>query len=424
MKKTLLAAVGAVVLVVLFLVVWVVRTLSDLPDVTALKHYRPAAASEVLDRNGALLVHYFDRKFRIWAPIASIPDSVIQAVVTAEDDTFFGHQGINYKAVWEALRHDVQKKRFARGGSTITQQMIKNVLLSKEKTLTRKVREFVLARKAEEVLTKRQILEIYLNEVEWGDNIYGIEAAGRYYFDKHATELTKAEAALLAGMLPSPRYYNPYKRMDKARKRQEQVLFNMFQAKLMTQDEYGQAMDAPVALREASSRRFDLSMLSEGSGRPCHLKALEEVLLSYVGEYGLYRQGLKIRTTIDRSLQDGLVASSSTGAVSPADVPDRVLLMKEGNEIRALSCADNEEQARTFLQSSLVTPNPTYEIVTVPLEAIRKGEILPEGEDKGQTTDNRRLRTDDGEQTTDDREQTTDDGEQTTDDGEQTTDRN
>jgi len=395
MKKTLLAALGAFVLVVLLLAIWVVRTLSDLPDITALKRYRPAVASEVLDRNGALLARYYDRKFRIWAPISSVPDSVIQAVVTAEDDTFFGHEGINYKAVWDALRHDVQKKRFARGGSTITQQMIKNVLLSKEKTLSRKFREFVLARKAEDILTKRQILEIYLNEVEWGENIYGIEAAGQYYFDKHAAELTKAEAALLAGMLPNPRYYNPYKRMDKARQRQEQVLFNMFQAKLMTQDEYGQAMDAPVTLREASSRRFDLSMLSGGSGRPCHLKALEEVLLAYVGEYGLYRQGLTIRTTIDKSLQDGLVASSSTGAMPPGDVLDRVLLMKEGNEIRALSCAGNEEQARFFL-SSLATPNPSYEIVVVPLDAIRKDEIvLPEGEDKGQTTDNRRQRTND-----------------------------
>jgi membrane peptidoglycan carboxypeptidase len=169
----------------------------------------------------------------------------------------------------------------------------------------------------------------------------------------------------------------------------------MLQAKLMTQDEYGQAMDAPVTLRESSSRRFDLSMLSGGSGRPCHLKALEEVLLAYVGEYGLYRQGLTIRTTIDKSLQDGLVASSSTGAMPPGDVPDRVLLMKEGNEIRALSCAGNEEQARFFL-SSLVTPNPAYEIVVVPLDAIRKDEIvLPEGEDKGQTTDNRRQRTND-----------------------------
>ncbi|MEK6744007.1 MAG: transglycosylase domain-containing protein [Nitrospirota bacterium] len=375
MKKTLLAALGAVVLVVLFLAIWVVRTLSDLPDVTALKHYRPAAASEVMDRDGRILAHYYDRKFRIWTPIASIPDSIIQAVVTAEDDTFFGHQGINYKAVWDALRHDVQKKRFARGGSTITQQMIKNVLLSKEKTLTRKLREFVLARKAEEVLTKRQILEIYLNEVEWGENIYGIEAAGRYYFDKRAAELTRAETALLAGMLPNPRYYDPYKRMDKARQRQEQVLFNMFQAKLMTQDEYGQAMDAPVTLRDASSRRFDLSMLSPGSGRPCHLKALEEVLLAYVGEQGLYREGLTIRTTIDKSIQDSLIASSPTGTVPPDAALDRVLLLKEGNEIRALTCEGHEDQARFFV-SSLGTPNPVYEIITGPLKAIRKDDII------------------------------------------------
>ncbi len=375
MKKTLLAALGAFVLVVLFLALWVVRTLSDLPDVTALKRYRPAAASEVLDRNGALLAHYYDRKFRIWAPIASIPDSVIQGVVTAEDDTFFGHQGINYKAVWEALRHDVQKKRFARGGSTITQQMIKNVLLSKEKTLTRKLREFVLARRAEEVLTKRQILEIYLNEVEWGENIYGIEAASRFYFDKHASELLTHEAVLLAGMLPNPRYYNPYKRMDKARQRQEQVLFNMFQAKLITQDEYGQAKDAPVTLREASSRRFDLSMLSEGSGRPCHLKALEEVLLAYVGEQGLYRQGLKIRTTIDKSLQDGLVASSSTGSIPARDVPGRIVVMKEGTVVRALSCSAIEDEARSYL-GSLGMPQPAYEIAVIACDSIQKEEIL------------------------------------------------
>jgi monofunctional biosynthetic peptidoglycan transglycosylase len=375
MKKTLLAALGAFALVVLFLAIWVVRTLSDLPDVTALKHYRPAAASEVLDRNGMVLAHYYDRKFRIWAPIASIPDSVIEAVVTAEDDTFFGHQGINYKAVWEALRHDVQKKRFARGGSTITQQMIKNVLLSKEKTLTRKLREFVLARKAEEVLTKRHILEIYLNEVEWGENIYGIEASSRFYFDKHASELTNAEAALLAGMLPNPRYYNPYKRMDKARQRQEQVLFNLFQSKLMTQDEYGQAMDAPITLRDASSRRFDLSMLAEGGGRPCHLKALEEVLVSYIGEYGLYRQGLKIRTTIDKPLQDSLVASTASGGMPARDVPERVLVMKEGTEVRALACSQNEDQARAY-PGSLGTPSPSYDIATVPLVAIRKDEII------------------------------------------------
>jgi len=327
-------------------------------------------------------------------PIASLPERVIQAVVTAEDDTFFGHTGVNYQAVWDALRHDVQKKRFARGGSTITQQMIKNVLLSKEKTLTRKLREFVLARQAEEILTKRRILELYLNEVEWGENVYGIEAASRYYFDKHAPELTHAEAALLAGMLPNPRYYNPFKRLDKARQRQEQVLFNMFQAKLLTQEEYGQAMDALPVLRSESSRRFDLSMLVGGVERPCHLKALEKVLVSYIGEQGLYRQGLRIRTTIDKLLQDSLVASTMTGSSPAVEVPDRILVMKEGAEIRALACSDNVTQARIY-PGSLGTPFPNYEIMMVDPASIRKQDIVmpeegpgsPKSEVQGQAPD-------------------------------------
>jgi penicillin-binding protein 1A len=375
MKKYLLGGLAALAIPVIIIAVWALFALKDLPDVSVLKHYRPAAASEVLDRNGTLITTFYDRKYRIWVPVATLPDTVIQAVVTAEDDTFFGHQGVNYHAVWEALKHDVQKKRFARGGSTITQQMIKNVLLSKEKTLTRKIREFALARKAEEVLTKRQILEIYLNEVEWGDNLYGIEAAARYYFDRHASELRPAEAALLAGMLPNPRYYNPFKRMDKARKRQEQVLFNMFQAKLLTPEEYSQAMDMPLKLREASSGRFDLSMLSNGSSRPCHLKALEEILLEHIGEQGLYRRGLRIRTTIDRPLQDSLVSSLATGSIPAGDIPDRILVMKEGTEVRALACSEDVEQARSYA-GSRETPNPSYEIMTVPPASIGRAEIL------------------------------------------------
>jgi membrane peptidoglycan carboxypeptidase len=373
MKKFLLWALAAFALPVLIIAGWVILTLHDLPDVSALKHYRPAAASEVLDRNGGLITHFYDRKFRVWVPIASLPDVVIQAVVTAEDDTFFGHEGVNYRAVWEALKHDVQKKRFARGGSTITQQMIKNVLLSKEKTLGRKLREFVLARRAEEALTKLQILEIYLNEVEWGENIHGIEAASRYYFDRHGAELTASEAALLAGMLPNPRYYNPFKRMDKARQRQEQVLFNMFQAKLLTQDAYAQAMDAPVKLRSASSGRFDLSMLSDAGARPCYQQALEELLLSFLGEQELYRGGLKVRTTIDKPLQDSLAAISPAGAAD--GVPERILVMKEGGEVRALACRAEEEQVRA-IPGSPASPNPAYEIVMVQLDAIRKEELV------------------------------------------------
>ena len=378
MKKILLWTVAGLAIVVLVFAVWVARTISRLPDVSLLKHYRPAAASEVLDRNGNLLAHFYDRKFRVWVPIASLPDSVIWAVVIAEDDTFFGHQGINYKAVWEALRHDVQKKRFARGGSTITQQMIKNVLLSKEKTLKRKVREFVLARRAEELLTKRQILEIYLNEVEWGENLYGIEAASRFYFDKRATELSKAEAALLAGMLPNPKYYNPFKRLDKAQKRQEQVLFNMQQAKHMTAEEYQQALAEPLRLRDPESRRFDFSMLDSGSVRPCHLKALEEVLLAFFSEQDLYRRGLRITTTLDKPLQDGLVAFLATGSEPAGDVPGSIIVLKEGTEIRAISCTGTEEQARSS-PAFLETPNLPYEVATMAPDAITKEEIVMTG---------------------------------------------
>ena len=104
-KKVILAGLGLAALLVLIVALWAVRVLSNLPDVSKLKHYRPAAATEVLDRDGGVLTEYCERKFRIWVPIASLPEVVIQAVVTAEDDTFFEHGGINYKATWDALVH-------------------------------------------------------------------------------------------------------------------------------------------------------------------------------------------------------------------------------------------------------------------------------------------------------------------------------
>lgn len=381
MKKILFAMLGFFALCIVIAALWIAHALSNLPDITVLKHYRPATAAEVLDKNDNLLTNYYDKKFRIWVPISSLPDIIIQAVVIAEDDTFFGHEGVNYKAVWEALRHDFKKKRFARGGSTITQQMIKNVLLSKEKTITRKLREFVLARKAEEILSKRRILEIYLNEVEWGENIYGLEAASRYYLDKNASELTAAESALLAGMLPNPKYYNPFKRPDKARHRQEQVLFNMHQAKVMTDQEYELALATPISLRKEGSGRFDFTALSNSNGRVCYQKVLEEVLLSLYSEQDFYRKGLKIRTTIDKALQSGFSAQMDSGSEQKHEAPDTVIVLKEGKEIRAIACSTNEEQARSFVK--FPNPNPVssayevgYEVATVAVDEIKKEEIV------------------------------------------------
>lgn len=369
------AAVLAASFFIVLIILWLVFVLSDLPDVATLKTYRPAAASEVLDRSGLPVAQYFDRAFRIWIPLAAVPDRVIQAVVTAEDDTFFGHQGVNYKAVWDAFRHDLRKGSFARGGSTITQQMIKNVLLSKNKTLARKVREFVLARRAEDILTKGQILELYLNEVEWGENIYGIEAASRAYFDKHAAELTAAEAALLAGMLPNPRYFNPLNRIEKARDRQERVLFNMFQAKLLTEEEYGAAQQEPLVLRSRSSQRFSVP---GGNGRPCAEKALEAVLSAFYDERELYRRGLKIATTLDRPLQRQVAAMSEPAGHGQGADFEQVTVVKEGPDIRAVVCAGADDRIAAYL-AGVGAPSPAYEVVSLAPAAIAREELLAAG---------------------------------------------
>jgi len=380
MKKILLTGLGLILLALGIVFFWIARVLADLPDVATLKNYRPAAASEVTDKDGNILTQYYERKFRIWVPLSSLPDVVIQAVVTAEDDTFFGHQGVNYKATWDALVHDAQKGRFARGGSTITQQMIKNVLLSKEKTLSRKIREYVLARKAEEILTKRRILEIYLNEVEWGDNIYGIEAASRYYFDKHAAELSTREAALLAGMLPNPRYFNPNKRPDKARKRQERVLSNMLQAKLISPEEFTIAMQSPLQLRAERGGKFDFTALDGGRTKPCYQAVLERILVNIAGEKGLHRQGLKIMTTLDRSLQNDLSKFDEALPDRVQNAPDRIVMITRGGKVRALVCATAVEasvRSRLGINDSMdAIASEEYTVSIVSAEAIAREQII------------------------------------------------
>ena len=383
MKKYLFIGLGIVVFFVLIIGFWFVHILSGLPDVSSLKHYRPLLAAEVLDRDGQLLTNYYDRKFRIWVPISRIPDTVIQAVVTAEDDTFFEHTGVNYKATWDALVHDVKKHRFARGGSTITQQMIKNVLLSREKTINRKVREYVLAVKAEELLTKRQILEIYLNEVEWGENIFGIESASRFYLDKHVAELSTAEAALLTGMLPNPHYFNPYKRMEKARDRQERILFNMQQAKILTAEEYAAAVVAPVTLRQEGKGKLYIPSQGTENHRPCYEHALEQALFAVFGEYDLYRSGRTINTTLDRSLQAEL--GQEKGLPQPAvgaGIPEEVLAVMQGGIIRAFVCGTDREQEVHEMLASHWFQYRGYEVNRISPQSISREQIIQPGDDK------------------------------------------
>ena len=153
------------------------------------------------------------KKYRIrqaWVPLSRVSPYLIKAVLIAEDDKFWSHEGFDYEAIQKAIEKDVRAKKFKLGGSTISQQLAKNLFLSPSKNPVRKIWEAVITYRMERVLSKKRILELYLNVAEWGDSgIFGIEAASMHYYGKHASELGPGEAARLAAILPNPRKYNP-----------------------------------------------------------------------------------------------------------------------------------------------------------------------------------------------------------------------
>ena len=176
------------------------RLKKENPKKTALMEYRETAAREKKKRY---------RMSQNWVPFSKISPYLVKAVLIAEDDKFWKHEGFDYEAIQRALEKDIKAKKFKLGGSTITQQLARNLYLSPEKSLIRKISEAIITWRMEKVLSKRRILELYLNVAEWGDGIFGAEAASRHYFGKPCSELTPEEAARLASVLPNPRKYNP-----------------------------------------------------------------------------------------------------------------------------------------------------------------------------------------------------------------------
>ena len=161
---------------------------------------------------------------RVWVPLAEIAPELQHAVIVSEDASFYFHEGFDWEGIKEAAWRDLAEGKLQRGGSTITQQLAKNLYLSSGKTLLRKANEALIADALERHLTKKRILELYLNVVEWGRGVYGAEAAARHHFGKHAADLSPEEAALLAAMLPSPRTYDPLKVTHYLSVRQQQIL--------------------------------------------------------------------------------------------------------------------------------------------------------------------------------------------------------
>lgn len=218
---------------------------AGLPDAVEIKAYQPVST---VNPNHVNWSKRSTDSIRIWMPIKRISPLLQKAVVISEDDVFYQHNGINYEMMKEAFRVNLEKGRYVRGASTLTMQLARNAFLHKRKTLLRKARELILTRRLEKNLSKTRILELYLNIVEWGDGIYGAEAASRYYFGKPAAHLNLAEATMLASMLPNPKYFNPFKRLKSVQRMQKRVVWLMQNAREITPEQAQWAL-AGITLR-------------------------------------------------------------------------------------------------------------------------------------------------------------------------------
>lgn len=215
-----------------------------LPQVASLARQRPGVTSLMEQREREARAEGREpQSSQIWVPLKNVSPLLIQAVLTGEDANFYGHHGFDLYEIRESVEKNWERGRLARGASTITQQLAKNLFLSTEKSLTRKLKEAILTYRLERDLTKSRILEIYLNVIEWGDGIYGVEAAARAYFGKPAASVDLGEAALLAALIPNPRRFSQERATKALKTRQERILNWMWKAGKISEEEYLRAKE-------------------------------------------------------------------------------------------------------------------------------------------------------------------------------------
>ncbi len=275
----------------------------SLPEIIQVQDYKPLLVSQVYDRNNKKFGEFF-RERRALVPYTDIPKHVINAFLAAEDDQFFQHKGINLQALLRAAITNMRAGRNVQGGSTITQQVAKTLLLTNERTLSRKMRDILLALQMEKNLKKDEILYLYLNQIYFGQSAYGIEMAAQTYFKKSTKQLTVAEAAILAGLPKAPSDYSPVKNPSRAKERQIYVLNRMADVGFLTKAEAKDAIQLPlkVYLRE------DYEQMA-----PFYLETVRQLLIQQLGEEIILDQGVKVYTSLDLEAQKAANASMVKG---------------------------------------------------------------------------------------------------------------
>ncbi len=262
-------------------------------EVQALIEYNPTLTTEIYDRNGDKIANVFNKEHRYYVHFSEIPPKVIEALLAIEDTMFFEHKGVNIDAIIRAIIKDIKARKLVEGASTITQQLVKNTLLTREKKFSRKFKELLFALKIESELTKEQILERYLNQIYYGHGYYGIKTAASGYFHKDLDDLTLKEIAILVGLPKAPSYYLPTKRYEQANARGNRVVTRMYQLGWIDDSTYTTALNENPEV-------FDDTLTQN---RAPYI--VDEVLRQLRGDFKDIRGGgYKIVTTVDIRMQE------------------------------------------------------------------------------------------------------------------------
>ncbi len=282
----------------------------NLPDLSAMIDYRPRVPLRIYTADDVLIGEFGEERRNVLR-FDEIPDVMKSAILSAEDDKFYEHGGINWLGVIRAALANLTNMAKSQGASTITMQVARNFYLSSEKTYTRKFYELLLTFKIEATLTKNEILDLYMNQIYHGHRSYGFASASRTYFGKLLSEITPAEAAMLAGIPKAPSRLNPIANFDRARERQLYVLGRMKRLGYLTEDEYDAAVDQPIVLKSGLG--------TPSGGYAVHgdyVAELARQLLYGVYQDNIYSRGFNIYTTIDSKLQESAYEAVRTGVLS------------------------------------------------------------------------------------------------------------
>jgi len=312
----------------------------DLPPLSELENYRPSLASKIFDQNGELIAQLFVEQ-RTLVPLSKIPEKLKQTILVIEDDGFYSHLGISPLSILRAFLVNLTHGRVEQGGSTITQQLAKNLFLTQDRTFSRKIREVMLSFKIEYRYTKDEILEMYLNQVNMGSGAYGVETAARTYFGKHVEELSLPECALLAGLPRAPNKYSPYNNLKRAEQRRNRILDRLLKKKIITKIEAEVAKHTPISVHKI-----------EQKNAPYFIEYVRQKLEETYGANVIYKGGLSVYTSLDMKLQD--YAQKAVGATL-AEAEKKIALE---NGIPVESTYEAEFRKNIPIQASFIAIDP------------------------------------------------------------------